>query len=91
MGPGYWEAMIEHGYANHEEGEPGVEDYVDVINLEKDLSMEEDAPVVGQRSIVDVDESSTGSTEVPSVGDMNVDSNDVGVTIAGNGKWRYCQ
>ncbi|KAL0716908.1 hypothetical protein Bca4012_066230 [Brassica carinata] len=85
MGPGYWEAMIEHGYANHEEGEPGVEDYVDVINLANDLSMEEDAPVVGQRSIVDVDESSTGSTEVPSVGDMNVDRNDVGVAIDGNG------
>ncbi|KAG2307397.1 hypothetical protein Bca52824_027145 [Brassica carinata] len=81
---GYWERMLDEEYANREEGDSGVGDYVDVINLANDLSMEETTPDMGNLIIVDVDGSSTGSAEVPPVGNVDVKINDVRDTCTGN-------
>lgn len=83
--PGYWETMLDEGYANLEEGNSVVRDYVDVINLANDLSMEETELEVGNQNVVDVDGSSTGSTEVPSLKNVDVEINDLSDPCSGNG------
>ncbi|CAN7070617.1 unnamed protein product [Brassica oleracea var. botrytis] len=55
MGRVYWERMMNQ--------DTGVESYVDVINLTNDLNIEEPRHSLNQPIFVDVDGSSTGSTD----------------------------
>ncbi|CAN6912752.1 unnamed protein product [Brassica oleracea] len=55
MGRVYWERMMNQ--------DTGMESYVDVINLTNDLNIEEPRHSLNQPIFVDVDGSSTGSTD----------------------------
>lgn len=62
ISPGYWESMIDHGYTDEDVGNIPMEAPLDIINLTTDLSMEEISCPLNQNCVIDIEGSSTGST-----------------------------